>query len=215
MPRSPYRTGVPRTRSLTLVAAALGLLATLSVHAESSGRRGDATPFCGDEGVWLQISAAAAPRWTTPDACQLHGISRQPGATSGRSSLRRVLALRPGGWPRERSRRHRALHRPRRADDGPAGIPDRRPRGGTQPAAADPRPDGGAGQPDTVTAVDRLIGPQGAYPELAGFLPPQAVGRFRASPRNVPATGQRRWADFGNDQLQLSAVPPTSAVCRR
>ena len=208
MPRSPYRTGVPRTRSLTLVAAALGLLATLSVHAESSGRRGDATPFCGDEGVWLQILGGGGTEMDdgrTPASYTVF-LDNQARLLVDPASGASSLFDQAGGRVNDLDAIVLSTARAERMMDLPAFLIGARAaeRNRLLPILG---PDGGAGQPDTVTAVDRLIGPQGAYPELAGFLPPQAVGRFRASPRNVPATGQRRWADFGNDQLQLSAVP--------
>ena len=57
------------------------------------------------------------------------------------------------------------------------------------------------------TFVERLIGPDGAYPELADFLTVKSRGGYRLSVRGVPATGRRRWAQFGNEDLQLAAMP--------
>ena len=55
--------------------------------------------------------------------------------------------------------------------------------------------------------VSRLIGPLGAYPYLADFLTYKSRGGYKLSPRNVPATGRRRWARFGNEHFRLSAIP--------
>ncbi len=61
--------------------------------------------------------------------------------------------------------------------------------------------------PDTETFIERLIGPQGAYAYLKDFLTYKSSGGYRVRPRNVPATGNRRWAKFGNDELRMSAIP--------
>lgn len=68
-------------------------------------------------------------------------------------------------------------------------------------------PEGAGSFPDTETFVARLIGPGGAFPHLQDFLSHRSSGGFKINPRNVPATGQRRWARFGNEHLRLSAVP--------
>jgi ribonuclease BN (tRNA processing enzyme) len=197
-----------RTGILALVVATLGLLAALPGHAQTSGRRVDATPFCGDEGVWIQILGGGGMELDdgrTP-ASYVIFLDNQARLLVDPASGASSLFGQAGGRVNDLDAIVLSTARAERMLDLPAFLIGARAaeRNRLLPILG---PDGGAGQPDTVTAVERLIGPEGAYPELAGFLPPQAVGRFRASPRNVPATGQRRWADFGNDQLQLSAVP--------
>ncbi len=61
--------------------------------------------------------------------------------------------------------------------------------------------------PDTETLVSRLIGPQGAYAYLADFLTYKSSGGYKINPRNVPATGRRRWSRFGTDDFRLSSMP--------
>ena len=68
-------------------------------------------------------------------------------------------------------------------------------------------PDGDDAYPSTRDFVERLIGPGGAYAHLAGYLSFRSPGGYKINPRNVPATGQRRWAAFGTKDLRLSAVP--------
>lgn len=68
-------------------------------------------------------------------------------------------------------------------------------------------PSGSDTFPDTETFVSRLIGPLGAYPYLADFLTYKSSGGYKLNPRNVPATGSRRWARFGNEHFRLSAIP--------
>ncbi|NOX49991.1 MAG: MBL fold metallo-hydrolase [Gammaproteobacteria bacterium] len=61
--------------------------------------------------------------------------------------------------------------------------------------------------PDTVSFVDRMIGPTGAFSYLQGFLSSNKAGGYRVRARNVPAAGNRPWAQFGNEELKLSAIP--------
>ena len=68
-------------------------------------------------------------------------------------------------------------------------------------------PDGDDAYPSTREFVERLLGPDGAYAHLAGYLSFRSPGGYKINARNVPATGQRRWAGFGTADLRLSAVP--------
>ncbi|MFU8817317.1 MAG: MBL fold metallo-hydrolase [Pseudomonadales bacterium] len=68
-------------------------------------------------------------------------------------------------------------------------------------------PDGAGIYPDTQTFVERLIGAEGAFPYLADFLTFRSSGGYRVNARTVPAAGTRRWAQFGSEHLQLSAIP--------
>ena len=68
-------------------------------------------------------------------------------------------------------------------------------------------PDGSDEFPDTETFIARLIGPPGAYPYLADFLTYRSSGGYKINPRNVPATGRRRWSRFGTPNFRLAAIP--------
>jgi len=65
--------------------------------------------------------------------------------------------------------------------------------------------------PDTETFISRLIGPEGAFSYLSDFLTHKSSGGYRIRVRNVPATGNKRWARFSSDNLQLSAIPVNHA----
>jgi ribonuclease BN (tRNA processing enzyme) len=67
-------------------------------------------------------------------------------------------------------------------------------------------PDGNSAYPSTRTFVERLLGANGAFPQLAGYLTPHAE-RFHLDVTDVPATGARRWAGFGSAALRLAALP--------
>lgn len=74
-------------------------------------------------------------------------------------------------------------------------------------------PDSNAEQfPDTETFVERLIGPNGAYPYLSDFLTYKSSGGYRVRARNVPSTGNRKWARFGRDGLRISAIPVNHSI---
>ena len=61
--------------------------------------------------------------------------------------------------------------------------------------------------PDTETFIDRLIGPSGAFAYLKDYLTYKSSGGYRLRARNVPASGNRRWARFGNDEVKIAAIP--------
>ncbi len=61
--------------------------------------------------------------------------------------------------------------------------------------------------PGLTTFVERLIGPQGAYPKLADSLTFKSASGYKIRPRDVPSTGNRVWARFGTAEFRLSSVP--------
>ncbi len=67
-------------------------------------------------------------------------------------------------------------------------------------------PDGRGPYPDTVTFVERLIGPAGAFAYLSDFLTSRANG-FRVIPENIAATGRRQWAGYSTPTITLAAIP--------
>jgi len=61
---------------------------------------------------------------------------------------------------------------------------------------------------DSTTAfVTRMVGAGGLYPELADFLTFRSRGGYKVSVRDVPATGNRRWSQYGTSNLSLAAIP--------
>ena len=68
-------------------------------------------------------------------------------------------------------------------------------------------PEGDESFPDTKTFVNRMIGPNGAFPHLADSLVRKPGSGYRLQVRNVPAKGRKRWAGFGSGHLRLSAIP--------
>ena len=71
------------------------------------------------------------------------------------------------------------------------------------PAYPDSDPNG-----DSMTNfVQRMIGANGLYPQLAGYLTFRSPGGYKLSVRNVPAIGNRRWAQYGTENILLAAIP--------
>ena len=66
--------------------------------------------------------------------------------------------------------------------------------------------------PDTVTFVNRLFGPEGAYAYLQDFLTHKSSGGYRLRPRNVKSTGNKRWAQFESAHTKLIATPVNHAI---
>ncbi|MDE0419994.1 MAG: MBL fold metallo-hydrolase [Gammaproteobacteria bacterium] len=59
----------------------------------------------------------------------------------------------------------------------------------------------------TTDFISRLIGPDGAYGYLSRFLTVDSPAEYRINVRDVMAIGTRRWADFGTENVKLSAIP--------
>ena len=68
-------------------------------------------------------------------------------------------------------------------------------------------PAGNEAMPSMTEFVDAMIGPQGAFRYLQDFLTYKSSGGYKISARDVPSTGQRRWAQFSTRTLRLAAIP--------
>ncbi|MFM7118784.1 MAG: MBL fold metallo-hydrolase [Gammaproteobacteria bacterium] len=176
-------------------------------------RKQDATPYCGDEGVWLQILGGGGQDLDDGETPASYAVFLDNAArlivdpASGASSL----FDRSGGRMTDVDAIVLSHNGPERAIDLPAFLlgaqlaernrllPIIGPTGANTPRR----------HLSTTELVARLVGPDGAFPSLSSTLPPNAVGRFRASPRDVPATGSRRWSDFASAHLELEALPVT------
>lgn len=200
----------------TTTASALMLLAVFS----SSAVAVPADNFCGDEGVWIQILGAGGPELN----------DRQGGASYlvwQDNAARLLVDTAPGSSVQfDKSGAKFAdldaialthLHADHTADlpafiKGSYFAERNRPLKVLGPTAGGPFP-------ATSTFVDRLIGPQGAYPYLADFLTHKSSGGYKLTAVDVPANGNRRWARFGSNNLKLTAIPvnhgPVPAVAWR
>ena len=174
----------------------------------SSGAWAEDSPFCGDTGVWIQILGAGGPEiddgqsgpsylvWIDNRARLL--VDTAPGSSTQYdiagadfNDLDAIVLTH--------------LHAAHSADlpafiEGSAKVGRERPLPIFGPSGSD-------SYPDTETFVSRLIGPTGVYPYLADFLTYRSSGGYKVNPRNVPATGRRRWARFGNEDFRLAAMP--------
>jgi ribonuclease BN (tRNA processing enzyme) len=182
------------------------LLLTLAVLAHTPAAL--ASAFCGDTGVWLQILGGGGPELNDGQAGASYVVFVDDRA-------RLLVDAAPGAsvnFDRSGARFEDLdavvftnLHA-HQAADFPSFIK------GSYFASRDRPlpvfgPDGAGPYPDTETFIERLFGPEGAFAYLADFLTFRASGGYRIAARNVPATGQRRWAQFGSDHIRLSAIP--------
>lgn len=193
--------------SAAACAAWLGLF-SLATHAQTASRMIDPTPYCGNEGVWIQILGGGGPELNDDEAQASYVVFLDNrarllvDAAPGSSYLFDRAGARIGDLEAIALTNVRAD----RTADLPALV------GGGVLAERDRLlailgPDAAGAYPDTETLILRLMGPDGAYPYLASLLEGRGAGGFRLSPRNVPATGNRRWGGFGTDELALSALP--------
>ena len=185
---------------------ALFLFATLFFASTALAQR-DA-PFCGKNGVWIQILGAggaelddgqAGPSylvWIDNQARLL--VDTGPGSSAN-------FDVAGANFDDLDAIVFTHLHAAHTVDfpafiEGSANTGRERPLPVFGPSGSDT-------MPDTTTFISRLIGPLGAYSYLADYLTYSSSGGYKVNPRNVPATGRRRWARFGNDQFRLAAIP--------
>ncbi|HEX7037683.1 MAG TPA: MBL fold metallo-hydrolase [Pseudomonadales bacterium] len=191
------------TARLRTAAALLGLWSAAAL-----AQQGDPTPFCGNEGVWIQILGAGGPELDDRQASASYLLF-----IDNRSRL--LVDTGPGAaaaFDRAGGRfadldaivfTH--LHADHTADfpafvDGSAFADRDRPLPVLGPTGDGP-------YPDTVTFVERLIGADGAYPYLAEFLTFRSRGGYKLSPRSIPAVGRERHGGLGSENFQLAAIP--------
>ena len=185
-----------------------GALALCLALAGAPGAFAAQAPFCGDEGVWVQILGA--------------GGAELDDAQSGASYLvwlddqaRLLVDAAPGAALRfdEAGARFEdldAIALTHLHVDNSAGLPAFL-KGSRFLARERPLtllgPMGNAQFPGVQSFLERLIGPQGAYPYLADFLSREPSAGYRLRVREAPVQGRRRWAGFGSEHFSLTAVP--------
>ncbi|MEM7078806.1 MAG: MBL fold metallo-hydrolase [Pseudomonadota bacterium] len=191
--------GAMSTGRLRLLVAALTLLLSGMAHADK---------VCGDDGVWVQILGAGGPEiddgrrgtsflvWNDGKARIM--VDTGPGASVGfdqaEAKFEDLYAI-----------AYTHLHTDHAADF-PAFIKGSRFLERTEPLIVLGPDSNNPNFPDTETWIERMIGPQGAFAYLQDYLG-YKEGSYRVRPRNVPATGKKRWARFANDEVKLAAIP--------
>lgn len=190
------------------LAAAGLLLCPLLGNAQAAEPWTDPTPYCGDEGVWIQILGAGGPELDDEqggpsyvvfvDNKALLLVDTAPGAS---------VAFDKAGARFEDLEAIVFTHlHADHAGDFPAFVKGSyfAEREALLPVLG---PDGADPYPDTETFVERLIGADGAFAYLADFLTFRSSGGYKLSVRNVPAAGRRVWSAFRADTIRLSAIP--------
>lgn len=193
------------TAAVRIVLAATALMTATAGHA---AQEPDNTPYCGDDGVWIQILGGGGPELDDGQTSASYVlfvdnkarllVDPAPGSAAafdksgaGFADLEAVVFT-----------SLQADH----ASDFPAYVAGSYFTNRKQPLAV-LGPDGDNVYPDTVTFIQRLIGPRGAFPYLADILTADSVAGYTLEPRNVPASGRERRGTFGSDTVRLSAIP--------
>ena len=187
------------SRRTYILVTMIGLLATVSAAQD--------VPYCGDEGVWLQILGSGGSDITDQRSAASYLVWKDEHArlmvdTGSGSALRFDEA---GADFAEldaivftRLQAYNTVDLPSLLEGSPRTGRDR-----VLPVFGPAVPNGES----TSAFIDRLIGPEGAYPYLSRFLGVDSPGGFRVSVRDVMAIGTRRWAEFATDNLKLAAIP--------
>lgn len=191
-----------RTVSASLLAGYL-LFTAVSVVAQ------EGPPFCGTEGVWVQILGSGGSELDDGNGGSsylvwLDNKARLLVDTAPGSSLRFDTAGAEFADLDAIVFTH--LHADHAADF-PAFIDGSVFAGRDRPLPVLGPEGDGETYPDTKTFVTRLIGPEGAFPYLADFLTYKSSGGYKIDVRNVPATGRRRWSRFGTANIRLASIP--------
>lgn len=164
-------------------------------------------PYCGDEGVWLQIlgsggaeltdqrSAASYLVWVDDNARLMVDVG--PGATLRFDEAGAAFADLDAIVFTHLQARSAADFASLIEGSADAG------RQGLLPVFGPTDPAG-----DSATAfIERMIGPDGLYRHLADYLTFRSRGGYKVSVRDVPAVGGRRWAQFRTENIALAAIP--------
>lgn len=176
--------------------------------AAALAKQDDATPFCGNEGVWIQILGGGGPELDDRQASASYVlfidnrsrllVDTGPGASVGFDRAGGVFADLDAIVFTHLHADHTA--------DFPSFV------AGSVYAERDRLlpvlgPSGDGPFPDTVTFVERLVGADGAFAYLAEFLTFRSSGGYKLSPRNIPAVGRERRGGLGSDNFKLAAIP--------
>lgn len=200
----------------TIRSLCLALSMLLSPHTLSA----PAERYCGDEGVWLQTLGGGGPELNDGQASASYLVWKDDKALL-------LVDAGPGAAARfdEAGAKFEDIEamvfthlHVDHSSDFPAFIKGSYFGERTTPLKVF-GPDGAGPYPDTKTFVERLIGPTGAYAYLADFLTFKSSGGYKVTVENVPATGNRRWARYGSENMKLAAIPvnhgPVPAVAWR
>ena len=188
--------------------AALCVICCSAAHAE-----GGNSNQCGDEGVWVQILGAGAGELNNDQAGPSYLIW---------SDDRAVLMVNTGSGAAAQFAKSGAKISdldaiayndisPARSAALPFFIDASAGEGRDRPLTV-LGPTGNEGYPSAKTFVERLIGPSGAFDSLSDFLTYKSRGGYKISVREVPSTGQRRWARYGSQNFRLSAIPVSNGA---
>ena len=182
------------------------LLITVATFAAAVSAAQD-TSYCGDEGVWLQIlgsggadltdqrSAASYLVWNGERARVM--IDTGSGAAlrfdEAGANFKDLAAI-----VFTRLQAYNTVDFPSLVEGSLRSDRDR-----VLPVFGPAIPDGES----TTALIGRLMGPNGAYGYLSSFLTVDSPADYRINVRDVLAIGTRRWADFGTEDVRLSAIP--------
>lgn len=164
-------------------------------------------PYCGDEGVWLQILGSGGSDITDQRSAASYLVwngkhARLMVDTGSGSALRFDEA---GADVADLDAIVFTRLQAYNTVDLPSLLEGSLKSGRTRvlPVLGPSVPDGEA----TSAFIERLVGSNGAYPYLSRFLGVDSPGGYRISVRDIMAIGTRQWAEFGTDNLKLAAIP--------
>jgi ribonuclease BN (tRNA processing enzyme) len=186
----------------------VALLLLLTLPVPGRGEAGDDTPFCGNDGVWIQILGAGGPDLDDAqsgpayllfidNAARLL-VDTAPGSSGAFDKAGGRFADLDAVVFTQLSAHH--------ASDFPAFVEGSLAAGRQEPLTV-LGPDGEEPFPGLRQFVDRLIGARGAFPYLAGFLAVDSGTPYSLNVREVATDSRRLWSAFRSEHLALTAIP--------
>ncbi len=185
--------------SKRFLGALLALLATTSAAAN--------VPYCGDEGVWLQILGSGGADITDQRSAASylvwHGENARLMVDTGSGSALRFDEA--GADFNDLDAVVFTRLQAYNTVDLPSLLEGSLKTGRTRvlPVLGPADPNGES----TSAFLGRLIGTDGAYPHLSRFLGVDSPGGYRISVTDVMSIGTRRWSEFATDNIKLAAIP--------
>ncbi|MFW6092561.1 MAG: MBL fold metallo-hydrolase [Pseudomonadota bacterium] len=202
----PPNTCLSRLRRRAALVLATGIVACLS--AAAGAQQADSTPFCGNEGVWIQILGSGGPELDDEAATASYVVFVDNrarvlvDAAAGSSTVFERAGADFADLDAIALTQVQAPH----VTELPAYVHGSFYADRDRPLPV-LGPDGTEDYPGTEALLERLIGPEGAFPYLADFLTRRSRGGYVLEPQEIAASGRRRWSEFGSANLRLSAVP--------
>ena len=186
---------------------------TLSLFLLAYDRIALSNEYCGDKGVWIQILGAGGSELDDKQASSsyLIWLNNQAKVLIDTGPGSSVAFDKSGANFEDLEAIAYTQLRADHSSDLPAFIIGSYDLARTRPLPIFGPSSSSTQFPGLTTFIERLIGPNGAFPKLADSLTFKSASGYKIRPREVPSAGNRIWARFGTQELRLSSIPVSNS----